>query len=100
MLWSVTKIVVFVAFIALLALGAAFVIDTGGEVRIAFGGQEISLEPIAAIIGFVLAMVTVWLAFALLGLLLAVFRFFNGDETAISSWSGEERARLFRKRAP
>lgn len=86
MLWSVTKIVVFVAFIALLALGAAFVIDTGGEVRIAFGGQEISLEPIAAIIGFVLAMLAVWIVFALLGLLLAVFHFFNGDETAITRY--------------
>ncbi len=86
MLWSVTKIVVFVALIALIALGAAFVIDTGGEVRIAFGGQEVSLEPIAAIIGFVLAMVAVWLAFALLGLLLAVFHFFNGDETAITRY--------------
>lgn len=86
MLWSVTKIVVFVALIALIALGAAFVIDTGGEVRIAFGGQEISLQPIAAIIGFVLAMVAVWLAVALLGLLLAVFRFFNGDETAITRY--------------
>lgn len=86
MLWSVTKIVAFVALIALLALGAAYVIDTGGEVRIAFAGRELSLQPIQAIIGFVLAMVVVWFAFVLLGLLLAVFRFFNGDETAISRY--------------
>lgn len=86
MLWSATKIVSFIGFIALLALSAAFVIDTGGEVRIAFGARELSLQPITAVIGFILAMVAVWLGFVLLGLLLAVFRFFNGDETAITRY--------------
>lgn len=86
MLWSVTKIVVFIGLIAVAALGAAFVIDTGGEVRIAFGDQELSLQPIVAVIAFILALVAVWLLMVVLGLCLAVFRFFNGDETAITRY--------------
>lgn len=86
MLWSVTKIVIFIGLIAVVALGAAFVIDTGGEVRIAFGGQELSLQPIVAVIAFILALVAVWISVVLLGLCLAVFRFFNGDETAITRY--------------
>ncbi len=93
MLWSVTKIIVFIGLIAVAALGAAFVIDTGGEVRIAFGTQELSLQPIVAVIGFILVLVAAWVLAILLGLCWAIFRFFNGDETAITRYRSRGRER-------
>ena len=93
MLWSLIKIVFFIALITALAFGAAFLIETGGEVRLSFGGTEYTFEPLVALIGLVLLMLAIWLAFKILGLMVAIFRFFNGDETAISRYFTRNRER-------
>ncbi len=93
MLWSLIKIVIFVALIAVLTFGASYVIDVGGEVRLAFGTVEFTLTPLAGIIGLLATLIAGWIVFRLVALLIAVFRFFNGDETAISRYFDRNRER-------
>jgi len=93
MIWSVFKITLFVALIAALTFGTSFLIDAGGEVRIAIGAKEFSLTPLAGLIGLVLILIAGWLVFRVAGLLVAIFRFFNGDETAISRYFDRSRER-------
>jgi HemY protein len=93
MIWSLAKIFLFIGLIAALTFGASFIINTGGEVRIAFGGQELSITPLVAIISLIILMLATWLTFVFLGLVIAVFKFFNGDETAISRYFDRNRER-------
>ena len=46
MLWSILKILLFLAVAAALAFGAAWILETPGEVRIAFGSREFFVSPI------------------------------------------------------
>ncbi len=93
MLWSLVKIVLFIAAIALATLGAGLLMETEGGVRIAFGGTEINLGPLQAVIAAIVLVFAVWLGIKLLGLLVAVFRFLNGDETAVSRYFDRKRER-------
>lgn len=91
MLWSLLKIIAFIAVIAAVTFGAGQIMDTGGAVTIQFGGNEISVTPIQAVIAIILFVVALWCLEYLIGLATAVFRFFNGDETAISRYFGRSR---------
>ena len=82
-----------VGLVAVLAVGAAYVIDLGGEVRIALGTMEFSLTPLAGMIGLTLMLIAGWVIFRLAGLLVAMMRFFNGDETALSRYFDRNRER-------
>jgi len=93
MIWSLLRIFLFVGVITAAAFGAAFLIETGGEVRLSFGGTEYTFEPLVALIGLAILMFALWVAFKALGLMFAVFRFFNGDETAISRYLHRNRER-------
>lgn len=93
MIWSILKIIVFVALIAAITFAAAFVIDTGGEVRVSFGGQELSVTPLVALISLVLLVAGLLLLVKLTGLLIAILKFFNGDETAVSRYFDRNRER-------
>jgi HemY protein len=91
MLWSLIKIILFIGLVAALTFGAMQIMDTEGEVRIAFGGVERSIQPIVAIVGLILLIAALWFAGKIFGLMLAVFKFFNGDETAITRYLGRNR---------
>lgn len=93
MIASLIRILFFMALVIAAAFGLAFLIDTGGEVRLSFGGREYLFEPLDALIGLAVLMIAIWAVFKLLGLLVAVFRFFNGDETAISRYFTRNRER-------
>ncbi|MCE8544420.1 tetratricopeptide repeat protein [Ruegeria pomeroyi] len=93
MLWSLLKILVFVAIIALLALGAGFLMEASGGVQITVAGTEYTLGPLQSVIGFGLLVVVVWLFFKLLTLLIATLKFLNGDETALSRYFDRGRER-------
>jgi HemY protein len=93
MLWSLLKILAFVAVAALLALGAAWVLDTPGEVRIAFGGREFSLTPIGFLVAVIALVVVAMLLLKLIGFFGALIRFLLGDETAISRYFARSRER-------
>ena len=93
MFWSLVKIVLFIAAIAALALGAGYLSETGGGVRIAFGGMEFNLGPLQAVIVALVLIFAIWLMFKLLGLVGAVVRFLSGDETALSRYFDRSRER-------
>jgi len=93
MLWSLVKILLFVALVAAITMAAGYVIEAGGEVRISVGSIELSLTPLAGMIATLLTLVAGWIVFRLTSLLLAIFRFFNGDETAISRYFDRNRER-------
>lgn len=93
MLWSLIKILLFVAAVAALALGAGMLMETGGGVRVAVPGWEFTLGPFQIVVVTLALLVLLWIALKALGLLLAVFRFLNGDETAISRYFDRNRER-------
>jgi HemY protein len=93
MLWSLTKVVLFVVAIAALALGVGLLSETGGALRIIVAGWEFTLGPVQAVVLGLVLLLTLWLVLKLLGLLGAVVRLLNGDETAISRYFDRNRER-------
>ncbi len=91
MIWSLLRIIFFICAIALITFGIAFVIETGGEVRVSVASMEYSFSPLVAVMIVLLLLAFVWLAIYALGLMSAVFHFFNGDETAISRYFNQNR---------
>ncbi|WP_040671895.1 heme biosynthesis protein HemY [Rhodobacter ferrooxidans] len=93
MIWSLLKVVLFVAVIAGLTFGAGRLTDTGGGLQIAVYGYEVTLGPLQALVGALLLVVAVWLLLKAIGLLVAVLKFLNGDETAVSRYFDRNRER-------
>ena len=86
MIWSIVKITIFIALIAAAAFGAIFLLELDGGVQIVMAGQEFNLTPLKAVIALILMVIVIWLLLKIASLLLAVLRFINGDETAISRY--------------
>ena len=61
MIWSLIKVLLFVAVIAALTLGAGILLDTGGGIRIAVAGYEFTFGPLQAVIAALLLVGLVWL---------------------------------------
>lgn len=93
MLWSLIKILVFVGVVIVVALGLGQLLETSGGVRISIANMEYTLRPLTAIIGLVVVLFAFWLLLKILGLLMATFRFLNGDETAVSRYFDRNRER-------
>jgi HemY protein len=93
MIWSLLKIILFVAAIAGLTYGAALLIETDEGLRLSMANFEVTLGPLQAVIGLLLLMLALWLLMLLMGLLVSVLRFLNGDETAISRYFDRSRER-------
>jgi len=93
MLWSLIKIVLFVVIVAALTLGAGYLMETGGGIRVSVGTVEFNLGPLQAVIAMLLLVLAVWLFLKVFNLLVATIRFLNGDETAISRYFDRNRER-------
>lgn len=93
MLWSLLRILFFVAVVLVLAFGADFLLQADAVMRVAFAGYEISLHPLPLAIAVLLITLAGWLVMKALGLVVAVIRFFSGDETAISRYLDRDRER-------
>jgi HemY protein len=93
MIWSLIKVLLFVGVISLLALGASLLTDIGGGMRIAVAGYEFTLGPLQALIAALIFVALVWLLIRFVALLVAILRFLNGDETAISRYFDRNRER-------
>ena len=91
MLWSLIKILVFVALIAALTYGAGFLLETSGGIQVRFAGTEYTLAPLQSVIALLVLLVLVWLVLKLISLLVATLKFLNGDETAISRYFDKGR---------
>ncbi|MBJ3761508.1 heme biosynthesis protein HemY [Maribius pontilimi] len=84
MLWSLIKVVLFFCAVAFLTWGAGQLLNADGTIRVAFANTEFTLGPLQTAVAAVLLLVAVWILLKLLGLFVALVRFLNGDETAIS----------------
>ena len=93
MLWSLLKILVFVAIVALLAFGAGILMETAGGVQITVAGTEYTLGALQSVLALVALVALVWLFLKLLTLLIATLKFLNGDETAMSRYFDKGRER-------
>ncbi|WIY26783.1 heme biosynthesis protein HemY [Parasedimentitalea psychrophila] len=93
MLWSLLKILVFVALIALLAFGAGLLMETAGGVQITVAGTEFTLGALQSVIAMIVLVALVWLFLKLLSLLIATLKFLNGDDTALSRYFDKGRER-------
>ncbi len=91
MLWSLLKILVFVAIIGLLAMGAGYLMESSGGVQLTVAGTEYTLGPLQSVIALGVLVFAVWLFFKLLNLLIATLKFLNGDETALSRYFDRSR---------
>lgn len=93
MLWSLLKILIFVALVAGLTLGAGWLMETGPGVLLVVGTFEMNLGPLQAAIGALVLFGAIWLVLKLAGLLVACIKFLNGDDTAISRYLDRSRER-------
>lgn len=91
MLWSIIKIAVFIALVAGVTLGASYLLELDGGVRIEMAGLEINLTPIKAVIALAVLVLAIWLLMKLAGLLVASLKVINGDETALSRYFDRNR---------
>ncbi len=93
MLWSLIKIILFIALVTGLTLGVGYLAESTGGVRIAVGDTEYNLDPLRAAIAAGLLVVAIWIGLKILSFLVATLRFLNGDETAISRYFDRNRER-------
>jgi HemY protein len=93
MLWSLAKVIVFVAAIAALALGLGMLEASGGAMRIIVAGWEFTIGPMQAVVLGIALFVAVWLMLKVLGFLGAVIRFVNGDENAVRRYFNKRSER-------
>jgi len=86
MLWSLLKVLIFIAIVAGLAYGAGFLFEMESLGFLTILGREFELTPLVTLVGALVLLLSVWLLFRLVGLLVATLRFLNGDETALSRY--------------
>ncbi|MDG1375572.1 MAG: heme biosynthesis HemY N-terminal domain-containing protein [Yoonia sp.] len=91
MLFSLIKILLFVASVTALTFGATQLMEVSGGATIAIAGIELTLSPLQLAFALVALVVAVWLGLKLLSFLVAAFKFLNGDETAISRYFDRNR---------
>jgi HemY protein len=93
MLWSLIKILIFVAMVMLISFGAGRLMEAQGGVMIQYAELELSFGALQAALLVLGLLVSFWLVLKLLGLVVALLRFINGDETALSRYFDRNRER-------
>ena len=93
MLWSLIKILAFIAVVLLLTYTAGWLTQADGGLIMSFAGYEVTLGPLQAAIVLVLLITALWVVFKLVSLLVATLRFLNGDDTALSRYWDRSRTR-------
>jgi len=93
MLWSLIKVLAFVAAVVALTFGGAWLMEMSGGAVISVAGNEVTLSPLEMTIGFFLIVLLLWIALKVFGFLFAIIRFINGDETAVSRFFTRNRER-------
>ena len=93
MLWSLIKILSFVALVTITTFGAEMLLEAQGGVIIEYSGFELSFAPLQAVILVLVLIVIFWILTKVIGVLFALLRFINGDETALSRYFDRNRER-------
>lgn len=94
MLWTLLKILVFVVVVAALSWGAGWLLEyDGAGLRVTFNGQEFTFSALQAVLALMALLVALWVLLKVVSFLIALMRFVNGDETAISRYFDRNRER-------
>ena len=93
MLWSLVKILIFVGLVTAATYGAVMLGEMSGHAQITLAGFEFRLGPVESLVAILVFIGLVWLLFKFIGLAAALFRFLNGDETALSRYFTRNRER-------
>lgn len=93
MIFSLVRVLFFVALVVLLALVAGYLLEAEGGVRVAVMDTEFTLGPLEAVIAALILVLLVWIALKIIGFLIALVRFLSGDETALSRYFSRRRER-------
>lgn len=91
MVWSLTKVLLFLLVVAGLTLATNYLLHSPEGARIAISHWEFTLGPVQGVIVLLLLMAALWLLLKLIGLAIATYHFLNGDETAISRYFDRNR---------
>lgn len=91
MLWSLLKMVLFFCVVAAITFGVSNLLNVDGGIRLSLGTMEYTLGPVQAVIAILLLLLAFWLLLKAVGFAVAMIRFLNGDETAISRYFDRSR---------
>ena len=91
MLWSLLKILLFIAAIAGITFGAEYLMGAGDGIKIIVSGTEYILSPLKMVIAAVVLVAAIWIMFKIIGIVVAFLKFLNGDETAVSRYFDRNR---------
>ena len=97
MLISLFRLSLFLMIVMAFAWGASYLASDQnkilGSTIIEISGFEYSISPIQLLILLGLIILAAWLVLKIVSLILAIFRFINGDETAVSRYFDRNRER-------
>ncbi|MGZ9809180.1 heme biosynthesis HemY N-terminal domain-containing protein [Pseudoroseicyclus sp. H15] len=93
MLWSLIKLLLFIAAVLVATWGAVQLLEVSGQAVITLPGFEFTLTPLQMVLGLLVFALLVWLVIKAVGLLIAFLHFLNGDETAVSRYFNRNRER-------
>ncbi|MEM9045705.1 MAG: heme biosynthesis HemY N-terminal domain-containing protein [Pseudomonadota bacterium] len=93
MLGSLIRILLFVGIISGATWGAYLLMEDGGGSYVNIAGFEYALSPLATVVALLLAFLVLAIFFKVAGLIIAIYRFILGDETAISRFFNRSRER-------
>ncbi len=93
MLWSLAKIIIFLAAVAAMAMGADYLLQSSDGIRLEVMGTEYTFSALQSVIGLMVLFAGFWVALKLLSFLLACWHFFAGDPTALSRFWDRKRER-------
>lgn len=93
MLWSLIKIIIFVGVVGALAWGAGILLEAEGGLQVSAFGFELNPGPLESVLLLVLLVFTVWVLLKAMALVIALWKFLNGDETALSRYFDRNRER-------
>jgi len=91
MLWSLLKILIFIAAVAGITFGTEYLMGAGEGMKIIISGREYILSPLKMVIGAVVLVAAIWIMFKIIGIIVAFLKFLNGDETAVSRYFDRNR---------
>jgi HemY protein len=93
MLISAFRVLLFLLLVAAGIWGVFHLIEDQGGITIQLAGQEYFFPPVHFAVLLLIGFAALWLAIKITGFILAVLRFIEGDETAISRYFNRSRER-------
>jgi len=93
MLITAIRVFLFLTLVGAGIWGLFHLIEDQGGVAIQFAGQEYFFPPIHFVVLLVAGFTAIWLAVKVAGFILALLRFIDGDETAVSRYFNRSRER-------